>query len=329
MKVKYFYSVMIVCLLFGNILAEENDNSSQKDSELQIYLPREIAIQDETLKLGEVGIIRGPDDLKTKANDISLGRFSVPGQEIVIVRNTILSRLASHGINASDVILKGAEQIKVRQKQQVIRGEDFVNLASRFLEDNLSEEKVLNHNPISTPENIYFSNEHKNIEYSYNIRRNSRGNQASVEITVFADGKKIGARNVTFSIQYECKTPIAVVDIPAGTIINAENIMIEKRSSSYPEPADWTAPYGMIAKSKISANTVINSNMISSVTSQTALKRNQNVVIRIRKPGFEITAVGITMQDGKTGDFIKVRNVDSQRIIMARINEDGSVEPVL
>jgi flagella basal body P-ring formation protein FlgA len=35
------------------------------------------------------------------------------------------------------------------------------------------------------------------------------------------------------------------------------------------------------------------------------------------------------MQDGKAGDYIKVRNMDSQRIIMARIGEDGNVEPVL
>ena len=329
MKVKYFYSFFIVCLLFGNILAEEEAITLQGNSGLQIYLPREISIEDDTLKLGEVGIIRGSEELQTKANDISLGRFSVPGQEIVIVRNTILSRLASHGINASDVILKGAEQIKVRQKQQVIRGEDFVNLASSFLKDNLTDEKVLNQEPISSPDNIYFSNDYENIEYSYNIKRNSRGNQASVEVTVLADKKKIGTRNVIFAMQYENRTPVAIADIPAGTLISTENTRIEKRPSSCPEPADWKAPYGLITKSKISANTVINSNMISSVTSQTALKRNQNVVIRIRKPGFEITAVGITMQDGKTGDFIKVRNVDSQRIIMARINEDGCVEPVL
>ena len=37
-------------------------------------------------------------------------------------------------------------------------------------------------------------------------------------------------------------------------------------------------------------------------------------------PGFLITASGKTMQDGKPGEDIKVRNMDSQRIIMARIS---------
>ena len=227
------------------------------------------------------------------------------------------------------MVLKGAEKITVKQKQQVISGNDFVNLASKYLEENLVDEKLLKHNPISTPENIYFSKECENIEYSYNLKRNNRGNQASVEITVLADGKKIAARNITFSMQYECRIPVAVVDIPAGTLISEDNVKIEKRQSSYPETVGWKAPYGLIAKNTIHANTMINSNMVGSVTSQVVIKRNQNVVIRIRKPGFEITAVGITLQDGKTGEFIKVRNVDSQRIVMARIAEDGSVEPVL
>ena len=329
MNIKFVNSFVIVCVLLGSVFADEGTDSLQKDQELQIYLPREITIQDDKLKLGEVGIIRGPEELQTKANDISLGRFSVPGQEIVIIRNTILSRLASNGIPASKVTLKGAEEITVKQKQQVISGNDFVELASKYLEMNLTDENILKHNSVRTPENMYLSNEYENIEYTYNMRRNSRGNQASIEITVLADGKMIGTRNIIFAMQYEKRTPVAVVDIPAGTFISSENMKIEKRPSSYPEPADWTAPYGLIAKNKIPENTVINTNMVISAVTQTVLKRNQNVVIRIKKPGFEITAVGISMQNGKTGDYIKVRNIDSQRIIMARINEDGSVEPIL
>ena len=97
--------------------------------------------------------------------------------------------------------------------------------------------------------------------------------------------------------------------------------------SNRPEPIDWKSPYGQIAKRAILSNTVIRSDMVGSSEPQTILKRNQNVIIRVERPGFIITAAGVTMQDGKAGDFIKVRNVDSQRIIIVKVNEDGSVEP--
>jgi flagella basal body P-ring formation protein FlgA len=36
-----------------------------------------------------------------------------------------------------------------------------------------------------------------------------------------------------------------------------------------------------------------------------------------------------TVEEGSAGEYVRVRNVDSQRIILARVNEDGTVEPVL
>jgi flagella basal body P-ring formation protein FlgA len=58
------------------------------------------------------------------------------------------------------------------------------------------------------------------------------------------------------------------------------------------------------------------------------LERNQTVIIRIDKPGLAVTAMGKSMQQGKLGELIKVKNIDSQRVILARVNEDGTVEPV-
>ncbi|MHC4147651.1 MAG: flagellar basal body P-ring formation chaperone FlgA, partial [Planctomycetota bacterium] len=160
------------------------------------------------------------------------------------------------------------------------------------------------------------------------LKSNMR-NQSRVEIAVLSGGKKIGAREVTFGLKYKCRHAVAKVDIAAGAVIGPDNVKIEEKLSYYPEPAGWKPPYGLIARRSLRANTVLRPNMAGPVKSPIVVKRNQNVVIRIERPGFLITAVGTTMQDGKAGEHIKVRNVDSQRIIVARINADGSVEPVL
>jgi flagella basal body P-ring formation protein FlgA len=69
--------------------------------------------------------------------------------------------------------------------------------------------------------------------------------------------------------------------------------------------------------------------MVGPVRAPIIVKRNQSVLIRIESLGFLITAAGTALQDGKAGEHVKVRNADSRRIIIAKINADGSAEPVL
>ncbi|MBN1974930.1 MAG: flagellar basal body P-ring formation protein FlgA [Sedimentisphaerales bacterium] len=325
---EFVFAFSILCSAYGDTRSVNAPNETAGGSGLQIYLPREIAIQDSALLLGHIGIVRGTETLVKKANQVTLGRFSMPSQEIVISRNTILSRLASNGVPASDVTFMGAEEVAVKQKQHIITGDDFIKLADDFLKNNLAGNSITGWKPVRASEELIIPDSEKDIKYSYALDKNIQGSRISVGIAVLSGDKNIGSRNVIFRLEYENRVPVAVTDIAAGTVITSENVKIEKRSSSLPEPADWKSPYGLLARRAIQANTVVTDNMVGSAEPPVIIKRNQSVVIRVEKPGFSITAVGKTMQDGKAGDVIKIKNADSQRIIIAKVNEDGSVEPM-
>ena len=57
--------------------------------------------------------------------------------------------------------------------------------------------------------------------------------------------------------------------------------------------------------------------------------RNQPVMIEVDLPGLRVTAMGLPLEDGKAGQFIKIRNLDSKRDIIAKVKSDGTVSPVL
>jgi flagella basal body P-ring formation protein FlgA len=42
-----------------------------------------------------------------------------------------------------------------------------------------------------------------------------------------------------------------------------------------------------------------------------------------------VTAVGVALQEARAGEYVKVRNADSSRIILCKVNVDGTVEPML
>ncbi|MFB0524952.1 MAG: flagellar basal body P-ring formation chaperone FlgA, partial [Phycisphaerae bacterium] len=301
---------------------------SQKDSDLQIYLPREVTIEEDYLKLGQVSIIRGEESLVAKASEITLGRLSVPGQKIVVDRPTVLSRLACNGIPARKVTLTGAEKITVKKQHQVIKGSEFVEMASSFLRNNLPEGSVCQLDPLWIPKDLNIGGLSKDVRLYPRLVKSSARNQAKVQIAVFADGKEVAVREVTFRLKYNHRTVVTLVEIPAGAVISPENVKIEKIVSNYPEPAIWRPPYGLIVRRRLPANTVIRPDMVGPVEPAVVVERNETVVIQIERPAFLVTALGKTMQKGQAGEYIKVRNLDSQRIILAKVNEDGTVEPI-
>jgi flagella basal body P-ring formation protein FlgA len=333
-KVKKYKStsILIACAvltlsLFCQASTDVTNNDSHKDAGLKIYLPREVTIKNRNLTLGRVSIIQGSESLAAKANEIPLGKISVPGQKIILDRPMILGRLACNGIPTSKVILTGSDKITVKQQNQTISSSDFVSLAESFLEKNPLDNTVCKLNPIRKPKDFVVSEGSKDIKLFPRLVQTGIKNQARVEVAILSENEKIGVRQVTFTLIHECHQAVTKVDIPAGGVISPQNIKIEKIQSNDSEPVDWKPPYGLIAKRPLPADTVLVSNMLESLKPPVILKRNQNVVIRIERPGFLITAMGIAMQDGRAGDYIKVRNVDSQRIILARIKEDGTVEP--
>jgi flagella basal body P-ring formation protein FlgA len=321
--------ISIILAFFLLVSANSKADAEQTDSALQIYLPREITIEGDVPNLGQVAIIRGEECLTAKAGQVTLGHISAPGQKIIVDRSIVLSRLACSGIPASEVTLAGAEKITVTQQCQIIKGNEFVEKALAFLKKNPPDASICQWNPIQAPKDLILSEIGNDIRLSVSLVRSGIRNQAKVRIAVFSNDKEIGVREITFRLKYNCHKLVTQVDIPPGAVISPENIKIEKAVSNYPEPANWTVPYGFVAKRRLPANIVIRPDMVGPVKPKILLKRNQNVVIKVDRLGLLITATGKTLQEGKVGEYIKVRNVDSHQIILAKVNEDGTVEPVL
>ncbi len=325
MNGKIVNTVLITILLLSLCAGA---GSAEKNPALKIYLPRRITIENDIITLGSVSIIRADQPLAEKANDITLAKFSMPGQKIIIDRNTILSRLACSDIKSAKVNLTGAEEIIVTQKEHIITAAEIINLAKSVLKNNPEYVSACRFNPLQVPADFIAPADCNDIKLSTNLLPASRPNQVKLEVLLLSDGIEIGKRLVTFQPQYLIHTVVTLKEIKAGTAITEDNIKIVKTTSNEPEPDGWTPPYGLIAKRTLPVNTVIESNMARLRQKEILVNRNQNVIIKIENPSLLITAVGKALEKGSAGQFIKVRNLDSNRTIVAKINDDGTVEPL-
>ncbi len=296
---------------------------------LHIHLPREVRVQDSLLTLGQVSVVKGDPAVAAVAGAIGLGRLSVPGQKAVLDRATILSRLASFGITAEQVRLTGAEAVTVRRHQKMITTEEFIEAGQAFLQQHPPGPMISEALPTTRPKDLILPGQVTELRLTPRFVRNGARGYVTVQIAVAADERQVGVRDIPFRLRYRCRRAVTLQEVPEGAILTPENVKIETTVSDQPEPAGWQPPYGLAAVRTLAADTEIRRDMVNSVQSPVIIRRNETVVIRVERPGLLVTAVGTVLQEGRAGEFVKVRNTDSSRVIVCKVNADGTVEPML
>jgi flagellar basal body P-ring formation protein FlgA len=319
-------------LISGGLCQSSTDNSSAESvsqPSLTIYLPRDVAVESEDLKLGKIAVITGDEALVTKAGDIELGRFSTAGQIITIDRSLIMSRFACSGMPVCHPVFSGAEKISVRRTATVVKAGSIIESASTFLINSVKEQSIAKWEVVKMPADVILPAGTQDVDLVAGLVSRGVNGQAIIEVSIVAGGRQIETCQVAFRPKYNIRRVVTIVEVKEGTTLTADNTKIENVVSDVPESANWTTPYGNIAMRNLPAGSVVSSNMAKSPQPPVVIERNQNVVIRIERAGLVVTATGKAMQQGKLGECIKVKNTDSQRIIQAKVIEDGTVEPVL
>ncbi len=321
--------LLVSALLPSRSFCAAGDAAPVQVAPLQIHLPREVTVRSGLLTLGQVSVIRGEPSLVATAAKIGLGQLSTPGQRAVLDRPTILSRLASHGISSAEVRLTGANAVAVRRFHKIIGSEEFVEIGQTFLRQHPPAPMICEMIPAMKPKDLVLSGEVEDLQVLPRFVRSGARGHVGVQIVIVADGKEVGVRDILFRLKYQCRRAVTAREVAEGAILTPEDLKIETVVSDQPEPAGWKPPYGLVAVRKLAANTELRTDMVSVAQSPVVIRRNESVVIRVERPGLIVTAVGTVLQEGRTGEHVKVRNADSSRVIVCKVNADGTVEPVL
>lgn len=326
------YGIAVLCLVSlcgvaGAVSVAVSDSAD--DTRLQIHLPREVTVEGNELDLAKISIIRGTAPMIAKAGQIRLGRFSAPGQKVVLDRPTILSRLATSGISGDQVRLTGADAVTVRRQQQIIEVDDFIEAGQQYLGQLAASRSVCEIIPVTRPKDLVLPTRPQEIQLVPQLIRGSGRGHVIVRVQVRADGEEVGTQDISFRLKYRAHRIVAVEQIAEGTPLTPENTRIESIIADQPEPAGWRPPYGAVAARTVAAHAEIRASMLAAPQSSTFVRRNETVMIRIERPGILITAMGTTLQEGRAGEYVKVRNADSHRVIVCKVMPDGSVEPAL
>ena len=301
------------------------------DASVQVHLPHNITVETATLTVGTVAVVQSADPaLEAKASAVTVGRAPWPREELVLDRQTILARLATGGVPAAQVRLTGADRVAIVRAVLTMRGEELAKAAAAHLERTCPLPQGGRWEAMRVPKDITVP-----AGGSLTIDpRLASGDAASglarVEVAVSQEGRPCANEAAMFKAVYKERRVVAVTDLPVGVTLTEQNVEVREFPSDKPEPAGWKPPYGQVAADSVKAGCVVRPSAGKGAPEpEKLISRNDTVTMKIAGDGFTITALGQALDDGRSGAFIRVRNVDSGRVVVGKVKSDGSVEPVI
>jgi len=296
---------------------------------LHVYLPRNAVVGPGPIRLGSVSVIRSEDAaLAKKAAEVTLGRSPWAAERIVIGRRTVLSRLACSGVPARAVRLTGAEAVTVAGRQTLLAARSLVACAEAYLKAHPPGGGAAGWRLLREPDDVVLASAPE-TELKASLAGDAPSRHVKVTVAVVAGERELASRDLLFRLLYPRRQAVLTRDVAEGEELTRENAKVETVLEETPRRKPWAAPFGLVAATAIRAGTVLRAGLIRPPRSAVIVQRGQTVVMKIAGVGFTIVGRGQALQDGRAGDFIKVRNVDSRRVIVARVTHEGTVEPVI
>jgi len=118
---------------------------------------------------------------------------------------------------------------------------------------------------------------------------------------------------------------VAARSLQPGELLSPSNTRTEHRVGET-NAVSPNAAYGRAVSRNISPNQVIRAEHIASAEQTTVIKKGEFVRMIARVGVLEISTRGEALADGKIGQVIPVRNVDSKQVVHARVLRPATVQ---
>ena len=236
-------------------------------------------------------------------------------------------RLRKHKIDLSQITFVGYERVAVSTKSIEITPEQLLNFARKYIQEHLLVDKagILNLDRTSielaaTPVKLAIPYGEMNFRIPCGAETNIRLSQyISLPIQIILNGKTYRTLIISLKVKSFKKVIVAAKTIPRDKHLSETDIFVEERDI-IPLPGsalvDKSDVYGKRAKRRISQGEILTNEMIEIPP---LIYRGDKVVILFESPHLKVTTLGMAKEDGYEGKIIRVENINSKKIITAKV----------
>ena len=286
-----------------------------------------VEIDDIEVRLGQIAVIEGGDiQLIEQLKGIVIGKAPLPGKSRNFDPHLLKMRLRQHRINLSAISLEIPQRVEIMRSYVEVDKQKIRKIVSDFIIRNSpQEDKRVRIKEIVVPQSVFLSK--GPITYKVRAPR-SRELMGRCSIAVEFSVNGHSQKTVWASAMVEVLGPVVVTRRPLGRYkpITEDDIVLQTMDlAAMPSNviSDLEAVIGKRTKRAIGAQIPLRADVIELPP---LVKRGDLVVIIAESKGLRITARGQVKKKGRRGERIPVVNVDSKKVLYARVIDANTVK---
>ena len=314
---KLLFIIFVICLFSFWVSAQ---------TRLIVRLSPEAVVKKATVSLGDIGQITGDKTKIKRLKQISLGYAPKIGLIREIPRKRIRMAIAATGFSAKEVFLEAPKSVRLRRAGQFINPEKIRETVKKAIfkqfVDNGVEARVVR---LDVPENIETPLGKIDIRVKTSAVRNLFA-PFSLPIEIRVNNRIFRHYSANVEIEAFAEVYVLAKDLASNTRIAATDVILKKRRLEKP-----LISYLRKKQQLKGIKTVRDMSKESELTSDSyvadiVVKNGDLVRIEGQSGRLKIFVNGKARASGRIGDRIAVKNLQSNKIIQAIIQDEGLVK---
>ena len=277
--------------------------------------------------LGQIANIAGNDvQLNQYLRGIVIGKAPVPGDSRQFDRDHLIQRLKQHHINLTAVRVEAPQQINVIRSHIQIQKQEIEKIVSDFiLQHTPQANTTMRIKEIQVPKSLILPKGRITYKVAAPRSRQLMG-RCPISVDFSVDGRV--QKKVWTNAMIEVLGQVVVTRKPLGRFkpITADDIEVRTLDlANLPANvlSDPAAAIGKRTKRAIGSQMPLRADHIELPP---LVKRGDLVVIIAESESMKITTLGQVKKKGRLGELIPVVNLDSKKILHARVLDANTVK---
>jgi len=318
--------LLVAAVLFAALHGCRIAAAGQTPAACTVWLREQVSAKSVSLVLADIADLSGADEgLTAQLARIPMG--SVVDVRL-LSRSEVLSRIQSVVPKPGAVVLTGAEATRVTVATRTPEAAELAAILKAHLASiSPWREEEIEIRAIDNLQGIILPQGDVQLRVAgRGMPANLRSALMSVEATL--EGKVLRAYWVKADVRVRARVVQVAKPVPYGAALRAEDFReavceIEDARADYVRNSSEAV--GMTAKRALAPGDLLNRNWLN----ENRFVRNGETVRCLgQSGGIRITTLARALQNGKLGDRIRVRNIDSDRTIVAVVTGQGEVRIV-